>query len=242
MPDREIRRPSSWLFSMGIASAAVGTRIMAAIESGVRLQGAGYYAAMWVSVTGTLLALIHGTHLLVLALALLPNVRDWYHRLRPPAVEPTVTPALPPPPMTRYTRIIPGTVNGRPTTIEIEDMRPARWSAWQQTAFELMAWYRVTGKLTYSRMVGAGKAFARNEHLQAVYEELDRVGLVRLVNGQETVLVDTLPSTLAILRGGKVEWTDESDPPSIAPAPLKRGWQSDNSRESGTALEQSESA
>lgn len=235
MTDRELRRPSTWLISIGFSAAFTSARIMATIESGGALLPSGYYLLQFIQMTGTFLGVIHGTYLLILALALLPSVRDWYRRLRP--LPPTAPPTLPPPPTVKYTRIIPGTVNGQPRTIEVEDTRPERWSRWQQTAYEVLAWYRVTGSLVYGRMVGAGRAFARNEDCQAVYQELDRVGLIVLANGRTTILADTLPSTLAIVRAGKVEWTAESDPAPIAPAPLKRGWQSDNIRESYPVVE-----
>lgn len=235
MSDTELRRPSTWAISIGMAAAYTAAAIMGTQESGGAMMPSGYYAVMFVRVAGTFLALIHGTHLLLLALSLLPNIREWWHRLRP--LPPPAPPALPPPPTVRYTRIVPGMVNGQPRTIEIEDTRPERWSRWQQTAYEVLAWYRVTGSLVYGRMVGAGRAFARNEDCQAVYQELDRVGLIVLANGRTTTLADTLPSTLAIVRAGKVEWTSESDPAPIAPAPLKRGWQSDNLRESYPVVE-----
>lgn len=214
--DQELRKPSSWLFSMGIASAAVGTRIMAAIEGGHALMGAGYYVAMWVSVTGTLLALIHGTHLLVLALALLPNVRDWWKRLRPPK-----SPAATKPALVLYQREVGGVVGTKPRTLLMDELRPARWSAWNDTALEVIGWYRVTGSLIYGVMTGKGKAFKDNDDANTVYSEMDRLGLVRLQNGRATVLADSLPSVLAAIRGGALAWTTESDPPPIAPAPLR---------------------
>lgn len=214
--DQELRKPSSWLFSMGIASAAVGTRIMAALEGGHALMGAGYYAAMWVSVTGTLLALIHGTHLLVLALALLPNVRDWWKRLRPPK-----TPAAAKPAPVLYQREVGGVVGTKPRTLLMDELRPARWSAWNDTALEVIGWYRVTGSLIYGVMTGKGKAFKDNDDANTVYSEMDRLGLVRLQNGRATVLADSLPSVMAAIRGGSLAWTAESDPPPIAPAPLR---------------------
>lgn len=215
--DQELRKPSSWLFSMGIASAAVGTRIMAAIEGGYVLMGAGYYAAMWVSVTGTLLALIHGTHLLVLALALLPNVRDWWKRLRPPKL-----PAATKPAPVLYQREVGGVVGTKPRTLLMDELRPARWSAWNDTALEVIGWYRVTGSLIYGVMAGKGKAFKDNDDANTVYSEMDRLGLVRLQNGRATVLADSLPSVLAAIRGGSLAWTTESDPPEILPAPVKQ--------------------
>lgn len=215
MNDREIKRPSTWLVSFGLALMWACARWLLDAEQGVGRVG-GYYLALGLGAFGTMLALLSCGYGLLLGIWFLPELIVRWRNLRPPT-----------PPRSElskpviYQREVGGVVGTKPRTILMDELRPARWSAWNDTALEVLAWYRVTGSLIYGVMAGKGKAFKSNQDAQMVYEEMDRLGLVVLQNGRATVLADSLPSVLAAIRGCSLAWTDAHDPPAILPAPLK---------------------
>lgn len=221
----DIRKPSTWFIAFGTAGAFTSAHIMAQMESGQTLMPWPYYVAEFLRVGCTLLAVIHAVYLVLIGLGMLPAVREWWARLHPP--KPAEPPAPPPSHLAShkvmYTRLIPGTKHGRTTYTEIEDERPARWSAWQQTALEVLAWNRLTKTLKYKAMVGAGRPFKRNEDAAAVFVEMARHGLVNHTNGITTTLADAPRAVFDRIRTGEIEWTRDADPPAILPAPIRDG-------------------
>lgn len=211
----EMRRPSTYLISFGLALMWSSARWLADAEQGAH-RVAGYYLALGLAVFGSMLALLSCLYGLLLALWLLPAVLTKWRSLRPPAPPKAETPGP-----VIYQRQVGGVVGTKPRVILMDEERPARWAAWNDTALEVLLWYRVTGSLIYSVMVGPGKAFKKNQDAQEVFTEMDRLGLVVLQNGRATVLADSLPSVLAAIRSCKLDWDDAHDPPAISPAPLR---------------------
>ena len=119
----------------------------------------------------------------------------------------------------RLTRLVP--VNGGVRHIEMETERPARWLKWQQASEELLCWYAETGALTVDALVGRGtrKAFSDRTAWGLMLDEWARLGLARKENGVPTVLLKTPDEVRLMLERGDAEWTLDSDPPALRPAP-----------------------
>lgn len=209
----ELRRPSTWLFAVALALAVVGMRLMADIQAGT-IAPAQLYFGLLLATFGWALLAAAIIFTLLACLAWLPDVVASWRALKPSKPAP-----IAPRPAVTYSRLVSGTVMGKPSSFELPEMKTARWAAWNDTALEVVAWYRHTGSLIYGAMAGRDKAFIENKDAQAVYTEMARVGLVNLVNGKTTTWADSLPSILRVLRSGRLEWTEAADPPAIRPAP-----------------------